>query len=298
MATTTTKVRKSTTTATKVRKTRKAATAPRKEMPEVDMHKLITEALNAPGQMSKTYSRFYQYSFTNMLWLMMQGVMEPVGPYGFWKSKMGRQVRRGEKANTVLHPIIIGKKDEAGNPVLDKNGKQVRIVIGFKPKASVFGYSQTDGDEIEWPEIPDWDLALALETLGIEQVSYKDLDGNSQGYSIERKFAINPTAVHPWKTTFHELAHIVLGHTTKDGAAEYKTHRGIMEFQAEAVAYLLAHEVELTDWNASESRAYIQGWLKGSGQADDVTDKHIRAVFGAVNKILVAGRPARKTEDE
>lgn len=295
MATTTTAKK---TTARKPAARKARTSKARAEMPEVDMQRLLTEALNAPGQMTNTYNRFYQYSFTNMIWLMMQGVSEPVGAYGFWKTKMGRQVRRGEKAKTVLHPIIIGKKDEAGNPVLDKNGKQVRILIGFKPRATVFGYSQTDGDDVEWPEIPEWNLKLALKNLDVKQVKYSDLDGNSQGYSIERKFAINPTAVHPWKTTFHELAHIVLGHTTKDGAAEYKTHRGIMEFQAEAVAYLIAHEVNLTDWNAAESRAYIQGWLKGTGQMDDITDKHIRAVFGAVNRILVAGRPARNNDDE
>lgn len=281
-------------TATKARKT---TTAPRKEMPEVDMRALITEALNAPGSMSGTYNRFYNYSFTNMIWLMLQGVREPVGPFGFWKSKMNRQVRRGEKAKTVLHPIIITKKDDSGAPEL-KDGKPVRILIGFKPRATVFGYSQTDGDEIEWPEIPAWDLKLALETLDIKQVPFKDLDGNTQGYSIERKFAVNPTAVHPWKTTFHEIAHIVLGHTTKDQVAEYKSHRGLFEFEAEAVAYLMAHEVELTDWNASESRAYIQSWLRSGSDDDQVTDRNIRRVFAAVNKILAAGRPAKAQDDE
>jgi hypothetical protein len=291
-------------TATKSRKTasRKpraaAKTASRTEMPEVDMRMLITEALKAPGQMSKTYSRFYDYSFMNQLWLFVQGVQEPCGPYGFWKTKLGRQVRRGEKAKTVLHPIIISKRDEAGNPVLDKDGKPVRILIGFKPRATVFGYSQTDGDDVEWPEIPEWDLKLALKTLDIKQVAYRLADGNTQGYSIERKFAINPTAVHPWKTTFHELAHIVLGHTSKEEQAEYKAHRGIREFQAEAVAYLIAHEVELTDWDASESRAYIQTWLKGTGQEEEVTEAHIKQVFAAVNKILKAGRPARRQDDE
>lgn len=288
-----------TSTATRTRKpsSKAPAKAPRPEMTEVDMRMLIQEALKAPGQMSNTYSRFYDYSFTNMLWLMLQGVAEPVGPYGFWKSRMGRQVRKGEKAKTVLHPIFINKRDEAGNPVL-VDGKPVRILIGFKPRATVFGFSQTDGDEVEWPEIPAWDLKLALKTLDIKQVPFKELDGNCQGYSIERKFAVSPVAAHPWKTTFHELAHIVLGHTAKAELAEYKQHRGIREFQAEAVAYLLAHEVELTDWDAAESRAYIQGWLSNTGQAEEVTEKHIRAVFAAVNKILRAGRPARKQDEE
>jgi len=282
-------------TATKTRKTQTA----RASVPEVDMRKLIEEALKAPGKMSDTYSRFYEYSFTNMIWLMLQGVNEPIGPYGFWKTKFDRQVRKGEKAKTVLHPLIIDKKDENGKPLLDEQGKKQRILIGFKPRATVFGYSQTDGDEIEWPEIPNWDLDLALKQLDITKVAFKHLDGNTQGYSIDRKFAINPVAVHPWKTVFHEIAHIVLGHTTKENLSEYQTHRGIHEFQAEAVAYLIANEVELLDWNAAESRAYIQNWLSQTGDEDKVQDKHIRQVFAAVNKILKAGRPSRKqAEDE
>ena len=52
------------------------------------------------------------------------------------------------------------------------------------------------------------------------------------------------------------------------------------------MAYLLAHELELSQWAPEESRAYIQHWLGD----EQVTDAHIRAVFTAVDKILRAGR--------
>ena len=269
----------------------------RQAIPEPTMMALIQEALNAPGKLGNTYNLFYEYSFMNMLWLMLQGVDEPAGPFGFWKTKFGRYAKKGT-AKTVLHPIFVPKKDrETGELVLDKNGKKQMVLVSFKPKATVFKYSDTVGPDIEWPELPEWNLEMALSALEITQERFSQIDGNTQGYSYDRKFAINPVAAHPWKTTFHELAHIVLGHTDKSETTPHD-ERGIKEFQAEAVAYLLANELELTDWDSSESRAYIQSWLDGTGQRDQVTDANIRSVFGAVNKILKAGRPVRTVEEE
>jgi hypothetical protein len=65
-----------------------------------------------------------------------------------------------------------------------------------------------------------------------------------------------------------------------------ETHRGVAEFEAESVAYLVAKELQLIAWDASESRAYIQGWLGGT----EVTEENISRVFAAVNKVLAAGR--------
>ncbi len=288
------------TTATKTRR-------PSKAMAEPTMRELLSEALHVPGKLGQTYCLFYDYSFMNQLWLMIQGVEEPCGPYGFWKTKLDRQVRKGSKAKTVLHPVFVPKKDENGQLVKDKNGKNIQILVAFKPRATVFTYGDTDGPEIEWPELPHWDLDMALKALEVKKIRFRMADGNTQGYSKEREYAVSPVAAHPMKTTFHELAHIVLGHTTKDELAEYNTHRGIREFQAEATAYLLANELELVDWDASESRAYIQHWLdteapavwndeKGDSEYEQVTDAQVRRIFGAVNKILVAGRPSRKEE--
>jgi hypothetical protein len=48
-----------------------------------------------------------------------------------------------------------------------------------------------------------------------------------------------------------------------ESLAEYETHRGIMEFQAEATAYLTMIELEqLDEATAMRSRGYIQDWLR------------------------------------
>jgi hypothetical protein len=40
------------------------------------------------------------------------------------------------------------------------------------------------------------------------------VDGNCQGYSQQRVIAINPLATNPTKTTIHEMADILCGHST------------------------------------------------------------------------------------
>ena len=78
------------------------------------------------------------------------------------------------------------------------------------------------------------------------------------------------------------------------------------EFQAEAVALLLARELDVPGFNEADSRGYIQGWL-GAGSTDFidtdeagevalVEDSTINAIFNAVDKILVAGRKAHYEE--
>jgi hypothetical protein len=44
--------------------------------------------------------------------------------------------------------------------------------------------------------------------------------------------------------------------------ADYRQHRGVYELEAEGSAYLLVHELEITEQSdLSESRACIRGWL-------------------------------------
>lgn len=254
---------------------------------EVDWPALLTQALTMPGQMGNTYCRFYRYSLLNQILLMVQGITEPCAPFSVWKN-LGRIPVKGG-ARYVRHPAPIRKKDK-------ETGEETTFTR-FYLRRSTFPYSNTVGPEVEWPELPEWNRQRALGALDIEQVPFALIDGNTQGYSYEHKVAVSPVAVYPAKTFFHELAHVVLGHTTAetvDGLAEgEQLCRGVREFQAEAVAYLLAHETGLTEWAPEESRAYIQGWLGN----EEVTDGHIRQVFTTTDKILTAGRAVPATDE-
>lgn len=303
-------------TATKTRKpatrkpvkARKPAREVTTELPmidgKLDRAALLKAALEMPGSISKAFNAFHRYSFLNMLLVFMQtGKVEPLGNFNAWKRK-GRKVISGPgSALFVNHPKPVYKRDEEGNVVRDEDGKAVIAFVSFTPKATVFQLHQTEGPDLVYPELPDWDKDQALANLDIEQVPFADGDSNTQGYATGNKLAMNPVAAHPLPTMLHEMAHIVLGHTAKDKAADYAAHRGVMEFQAEAVALLVAKELDVPGYNEAESRGYIQHWLGHSAgdytawddESEDsvlVEDSTITAIFNAVDKILVAGRKA------
>jgi hypothetical protein len=256
----------------------------------IDWRATLTEALNAPGSVGTTYTRFYNYSFLNQIRLMMQGTREPVATYNRW-IELGRQVRKGSEAKVVFAPIMVGRDAKAGeNVVIGADGKprKRQILVGFRDSRTVFGFSDTDGDDLPSVELPGWDTDTALAALKVDRVAFDMVNGNAQGFAFEdtegRHLALNPTAAYPAKTLLHELAHLTLGHC-KHGD---ETHRGVAEFEAEATAYLAAKELQLIDWDPAESRAYIQNWLGGTEVAED----SIARVFAAVNKILTAGHVA------
>ena len=251
---------------------RRASRKPKAEQPEFKWADMLETVLTMPGGFSKTYTRFYNYSVGNQILFYMQGCMEPVATYDRWQ-KMGRQVIKGSKAKYVMRPKIIK----------DPEDQTKTKFIGVHFQKAIFGLSETEGEELPEFEHPEWSLGRARNALEITEVPFAMADGNCQGYSFERSYAINPVAAYPFKTTMHELAHIVLGHTSGDGSYG---HRGIGEFQAESVAYILMNELNLTEvCDLSESRAYVQHWLKG----ETPEDSKIRQVFTAANTILEAG---------
>jgi antirestriction protein ArdC len=248
------------------------------ERRDLDWQALIETALTAPGRMGDTYNRFYSYSFMNQLLLLMQGVQEPVATYQRWKD-IGRQVLRGSKAKEIVRPITIKKKDD--------DGEVESSFTRFKLVKCLFTYSETEGEELPPADLPGWDLDTALGKLSIKRAPFTMLNGNIQGFSVGREIAVNPVATDPLGTTFHELGHVVLGHTEPDKAAQYALHRGTYEFQAEATSYLTMHELGVMgEDQAGESRAYIQGWLR----TERPSDVAIRQLFGATDQILRAGR--------
>jgi antirestriction protein ArdC len=245
---------------------------------EIDWAATLETALTAPGNIGNTYNRFYRYSFLNQILLMMQGVEGPVATFDRWRS-LGRQVLKGSKAAEIVRPITITKKND--------DGEVESAYTRFKLVKCIFGYNQTEGDELPPAETPGWELDTALKALNIKRVPFTMLDGNVQGFSSGREIAVNPVATDPLGTTYHELGHVVLGHTEPDRAVEYVLHRGIYEFQAETTSYLTMHELNvMSEDQASESRAYIQGWLRDERPGDVA----IRQVFGATDRILRAGR--------
>ncbi len=249
----------------------------------IDWGKIIETAMDMPGNVGNVYNRFYNYSYANQVYLWEQGAREPVATLKRWNA-LGRTVLAHSKAFEIIVPIHARK---------DRNDPDAEpAVIGFKPVRRIFTFSQTEGEPLPEVPIPEWDTELMLATLGITRVQFRHNDSNLQGYSYGRNIAINPFAVDPNNTLFHETGHVVPGHTSDEQIGEYERHRGIMEFQAQATAHLAQNELGLlTEETATHSRGYIQGWLKG----ERPPDKAIREVFSATDTILKAGRMAVNT---
>ena len=107
---------------------------------------------------------------------------------------------------------------------------------------------------------PDWDATLALASLGIDLIPFDSTDGNCQGFARKRQIAINPVAQLPQKTLFHELAHVVIGHSSEaDFADTDMAPRNLREVEAEAVALLCCESLGFA--GADYCRGYIQNRL-------------------------------------
>jgi antirestriction protein ArdC len=113
------------------------------------------------------------------------------------------------------------------------------------------------------------------------------LDGNVLGFARKREVAINPVNPHPFKTLFHELAHVLCGHTSEAEQADSEViPRTLREAEAESVAMICCEALGLG--GASESRGYVQSWW---GAGKPIPEKSAQRIFRAADQILRAGRP-------
>ena len=167
-----------------------------------------------------------------------------------------------------------------------EEGEDPTVFTAFTYKPRWFVLAQTEGPELaEVDPLPSWDRGRALEALSVAEVAFQHPDGNCQGYARGREIAVNPVAALPAKTTFHELAHVVLGHTSEGECSDVETlPRSLREVEAESVAYVLCTLLNVP--GRESARAYIQGWLQGS----EVPEKSAQRVLGAAQSILEAGR--------
>jgi hypothetical protein len=158
----------------------------------------------------------------------------------------------------------------------------------FRFRAYWFVLAQTEGEETYVVPIPGFDLDTALRALDITRTAFDEINGNIQEFARQRGIAVNPLASLPHKTTFHEIAHVVLGHTTSKKLVDGEhTPRHLCEVEAESVALICCETLELN--GAEFCRGYTQHWLKTEKEIPNHNAAHI---FAAVTSILKAGTPA------
>jgi antirestriction protein ArdC len=285
-----------------------------KETKRPDWGALLVEALTSPGTLAECYSVFHEYSLGNRILaaiqLAMRGLpLAPIASFGKWKT-LGRSVKKGEKAISLIMPLIISKKPEteeeagdetegSGNASADGTGgdKKGGFTI-FVLKNHWFSLDQTEGAEYV-PEVknPAWDKAQALANLGITEERFELMDGNTQGYAVpgEKRLAVSPIAAMPWKTLFHEIAHCLMHSKETQMADGAVMTRSIEEAEAESVAYLCCATLGLP--GLDEARGYIQDWLGSKERSEEFAKKSAARVFAAADKILKAGTKTSKEEE-
>jgi antirestriction protein ArdC len=253
---------------------------------QVQFRQLLEEAVSKPGTLMRSYSLFWNYSLGNQILALIQADQRriPLGPiasFNRWK-ELGRHVKRGEKAIELCMPVTYRRtiKEQGAD------GSEAETEITFKRfvfRRNWFMLAQTDGAAYQMPAIPAWDRARALAALNVEEIPFEMMNGNCQGYARARQIAINPVAQMPAKTTFHELAHIELGHTSEAIHDSEALPRNLKEVEAEAVALLCLESLGMD--GAEYCRGYIQNWLSGA----TIPERSAQRIFAAADKILKAG---------
>ena len=132
----------------------------------------------------------------------------------------------------------------------------MQVFTRFVYKFRWFVYAQTEGKAPPEPDIPSWDKDRALAALEITEIPFDHTDGNCMGCARDRSIAINPVNPLPHKTRFHELAHVLLGHTAEGTQADSEvTPRNLRECEAEAVALVCCAALDLP--GIQECRGYV-----------------------------------------
>jgi hypothetical protein len=252
---------------------------------------LLQKAVTEPGIISRAYSSFHGYSIGNRILALVQcaerGIQPgPISTFMGWKEK-GRHVRKGERAILLCMPVTCKRPIEQTNGTEDE-ATFTRFV--YRPNWFVLG--QTDGQAIAPVVTPDWDVNRALATLEIAEEPFTMTDGNCQGYAHDRAIAVSPVAELAHKTRFHELAHVILGHTAEATLNDdERTPRSLREVEAEAVALVCLEALGLP--GAEFCRGYIQHWNRSG---EPIPERSAQGIFKAADQILKAGTTTTEAE--
>ncbi|MHB8438505.1 MAG: ArdC-like ssDNA-binding domain-containing protein [Acidimicrobiales bacterium] len=218
---------------------------------------------NAWQDWLKVQSRFHRYSFNNTLLIQMQNEQATqVAGFQAWR-RLGRNVRKGEKAIWIIAPVT--RKAEADETDADGKG---RVIATFRA-AAVFDISQTDGEPL--PEVvgklsgddPDglYDrLVHVASSIGysVEDADFDDERNGDCTYDLKRiRIRGDNSPVQRVKTLAHELAHAMLhqGHN----------NRSLAELEAESVAFVVCAALGVA--SDQYSFGYVAGWAGGGDEA-------------------------------
>jgi antirestriction protein ArdC len=242
---------------------------------------------NIPAKLAQAFiqgaaeKHIASYSFMNRLIVILHGYSDAMG-YGQWK-KVGRHVKKGETAFSILAPKIAKKKVQ----MVNEFGKVVEIeqsyCYGFKA-VKVFGLEQTEGKEIETSSevvnfLNNLPLLDVAKKWGINVQAYNGTEHGSLGYYTldGQNIALGVQNLSTWA---HELCHAAddrLGSLKDD-------KRWVAEVAAELSGAVLLEALGYT--NESDKGGaweYIKSYANRNGVE---AIEACRQVVGRVEKIV------------
>lgn len=137
-----------------------------------------------------------------------------------------------------------------------------------------------------------WQLRRALRKLKITLVPFRAWTDGINGYAHHREIAISPLALHPCATAVHEMAHVLLGHTTDDELRAYSTIvrvKSFAECEAEAVTWICARMFGFRGMTERRSADYIRAFGKRYRREGLFSDESVARIQSVAQRILDAG---------
>lgn len=237
---------------------------------------------------------FHDYSFSNTLLIVNQRPdATRVAGFKTWE-KLGRFVRKGEKALWILAPRFYTKAErQQDEDQGDDEQSDERKVAYFRP-VPVFDISQTDGEPL--PAVVtklDGDdddgffdrLRTYSESRGCP-VTVDAIASRVNGYfsPADNRIVIAEglSPVQACKTLAHEIAHSLLHNEIE----VYRAHRADCELEAESVAFIVLNHAGID--SGAYSFGYVTTWQGGHKDAL----KALRACAGRIQwaaKTIIEG---------
>jgi len=258
-----------------------------------------------------------RFSFRNqlLLWMQLDGLSDigPIATFETWK-RIGRHIKKGEKALFILQPRPIRPRDKAtGKTFRSDDDASGEVIMTFRPLA-VFILRSTDGVPLE--EAPKLtgditapepferavetlrDVVLALDAKPVASVDIRPREVGDHptafGWHMRTTKAIvvvdTGNRAQMLRTLVHETAHAIL-----HGPGDHHDSP-TKEIEAESVSYIVSLAIGLDV--ASYSFGYIASWAQGEDAAERVRESGERIQVAARSILDALLGPVEDLETE
>lgn len=246
-------------------------------------------------------SSFYNYSYNNIILIMMQRPdASYVAGYTAWR-KLNRYPRKGEKGISILCPtfrkVEVIKEPDDVRVYNDKEAEKElkKVVSGFRI-GHVFDIAQTDGDDSMLPVLVTGlqgssEQEKAVYEALLRYVSSKYCVQEVAGISAKGSYNIETKVItvrsdlqyqQKLKSLLHELSHAIDFEMNPD----MEIPRNKRELIAESCAFVVCLRLGID--TSSYSFSYLKSWMKDPKELGEVADCVQKIASKVINELAGA----------